>query len=72
MVGVLGVLDQLSGQPPVGEGGLVGVGAPADGGAGELGAKEGRFEAVQGPALRMTTVKSTFCALFSTIYTLCS
>lgn len=50
MIGVLGVLDDLRCKPPVCEGRFVGVGAPASGGARELGAVKRFLEVVQGPA----------------------
>lgn len=50
MVGVLGVLNELSREPPVHEGRLVGECAPSGDGARELGAEQCCLEAAQGPA----------------------
>lgn len=46
MVAVLGVLDELSGDPPIGEACLVGECPPAGGWVCKLGAEEGGLEAV--------------------------
>lgn len=51
MVAVLGIFNELGGDPPVGEACLVGVCPPAGGWVCELRAVEGGLEVVQSPAI---------------------